>query len=570
MTSFSLLQRRISRRRNPNPPSIPCPLLLMGKSKPPKKPSPISISSSKLRVLPHASPPRDSVAPSMNSPPPSSPRSQVEILDSVSNSPSSQCSPIVQSIVSPTVLVINSDLSEAPVSLTSASDPSAAPVKVVPTTEPVATVTTANPNLGANHKPETSVIASNVAKSVPARSTTQPGSDSWVSMVKGSSRQLKKKGEAFKLDSGEVCVKIPNSVIERNKKSWDCFVMGQFYYDPPSQGTIHNIVNGIWSKQYRDIVVSKMEGNSFLFRIPNAFTRSRVLNQRLWQIEGQTMFVAKWEPGLVPVKPELTAAPIWLELRNVPFQFFHEEGLERIAGLVGDPKFLHPSTANKTNLEVAKVFTLIDPRKPLPEAVNVQFDSGEIRRILVSSPFMPPVCSHCKQIGHGLRHCKLAPPTCTECLSTVHPTELCHKLQVPGPKKKNHRRRRSKTPVSVKEATGEPVKSKEAVGKVWAVKESFDSKVAPVRSLVVQTDGILLGSSVQLEGDSSGNTAVHFDGPLISTSNREVSESTDSDCEVKEDSSDVLSSDLEEEAFTKVLSKKQRRILRGKSLKPSA
>lgn len=152
-----------------------------------------------------------------------------------------------------------------------------------------------------------------------------------------------------------------------------------------------------------------MDGNVFLFRILNAFTRNRVVTQRLWQIEGQTMFVAKWEPGVTQAKPELSEAPIWLELRNVPLQFFHDDGLGRIAGLVGEPKFLYPSTANKTNLEVAKVFTIIDPRKPLPEAVNVQFDSGEIRRVLVSSPWIPPVCAHCKEIGHNIKRCKKSP-----------------------------------------------------------------------------------------------------------------------------------------------------------------
>lgn len=74
----------------------------------------------------------------------------------------------------------------------------------------------------------------------------------------------------------------------------------------------------------RDVAVSKMEGNAFLFRIPNSFTRNKVLNQRLWQIEGQTMFVAKWEPGVILSKHELSSAPIWLELKNVFFQFFSE------------------------------------------------------------------------------------------------------------------------------------------------------------------------------------------------------------------------------------------------------
>lgn len=101
--------------------------------------------------------------------------------------------------------------------------------------------------------------------------------DTWCDRAKGV-KQLSKKGEAFTLPSGEACIKIPNSVIEKNRKSWEPFVLGQFYSDPPTQGTLHNIVNGIWSKHYRDIAVSKMEGFSFLFRIPNAATRNRVIN----------------------------------------------------------------------------------------------------------------------------------------------------------------------------------------------------------------------------------------------------------------------------------------------------
>ncbi|CAG7900379.1 unnamed protein product, partial [Brassica rapa] len=249
--------------------------------------------------------------------------------------------------------------------------------------------------------------------------------DSWTGLFKGNTKKLQKKGESFMLPSGETCVTIPNSVIEKNIRSWESFIIGQFYSDPPSQGTIQTIVNGIWSKQFRDITVSKMEGFAFLLRIPNASTRAHVLKQCLWQIEGQTVFVAKWEPGIVPVKPELTSAPIWLELRDVPLQFFNEEALEHIASQVGDPKFLHPHTANKTNLEVAKVFTIIDPRVPLPEAVNARFESGEIRRIRVSSPWMPPVCSFCKEVGHSLKRCKKAPITCKFCKSTGHLQSDC-------------------------------------------------------------------------------------------------------------------------------------------------
>ncbi|CAL9238312.1 unnamed protein product, partial [Arabidopsis halleri] len=72
-----------------------------------------------------------------------------------------------------------------------------------------------------------------------------------------------------------------------------------------------------------------------------------------------------------------------------------------------------------------KVLTLNDPRKPLPEAVNVQFQFGEICRILVSSPWMPPICSFCKEVGHCLKRCKTAPVTCSVCNCVCHLSLEC-------------------------------------------------------------------------------------------------------------------------------------------------
>lgn len=358
--------------------------------------------------------------------------------------------------------------------------------------------------------------------------------DSYSSRVRGS-KQLQKHGEAYTLPSGETCVKMPNSIIEKHKKSWDCFVLGQFYSDPPSQGTIHNIANGIWSKQFRDISVTKMEGFAYLFRIPNFATRTRVINQRLWQIEGQTMFVAKWEPGIIPAKPELTAAPIWLELRNVPFQFFNEDGLERIASQVGDPKFLHPATANKTNLEVAKVFTIIDPRKPLPEAVNVQFENGEISRVLVSSPWMPPVCTLCKEIGHGSRRCKLAPITCAPCKSTTHGPHNCPKAKPSGPKGRRTRRAKSKDKLEVKPQE-----------KQWAIVNS-----RPQLPPVVQSDSKLGTASDFVVGETSNSALppalpVDMQKPVGALGNPAGAGSGVSSA-AEPDSSDIESSDEEEE-----------------------
>lgn len=355
--------------------------------------------------------------------------------------------------------------------------------------------------------------------------------DTWCSRAKGKTF-LKKKNDGFLLPSGEACVKIPNSVIEKNKRSWDCFVIGQFYTDPPSQGIIHNIVNGIWSKQYRDIVVSKMEGNAFLFRIPNISTRNRVITQMLWQIEGKTMFVAKWEPGFIPAKPELTSAPIWLELRKVPYQFFNEEALESIASLVGEPKYLHPATANKTNLEVAKVFTIIDPRKPLPEAVNAQFETGEICRVLVSSPWMPPVCEHCKEIGHSARGCGKVTKLCANCSSSAHTTPNCpqNKKQNKNGAGKKTRRGRSKS--KTRSLSVAPKGPKEGDEKIYRAIEN--TNVGDINaSKVFEVGGTSL-SSQQPEKVSTVGTITRTSSAACSEVERDSSDTASSDSDAEE------------------------------------
>lgn len=388
----------------------------------------------------------------------------------------------------------------------------------------------------------------NLPVSAPANEVVDPvptgekeKQDNWLNLFKGSAKPLSRKGTPFTLPSGEACVEIPNSIIEKHQKSWESFIIGQFYSDPPSQSTLHKIVNGIWSRRFPDITVSKLEGFAFLFKITNVQTRNWVLNQRLWNIDGQTMFVASWKPGLVPVKPELSSAPIWLELRNVPLQFFNEDGLERIASLVGDPKCLHPSTANKTNLEVAKVFTIIDPRKPLPEAVNVKFQTGEIRRVLVSSPWMPPICSYCRETGHNVKHCKSAPITCSACHSAKHSIVKC-----PRAKQK-----------------AQPVYRTKPVQKSIPVS---DTHVPPANKDDIIGTGVLTSANYALTGPKLAGNSSGVSGWPVSAGTSEVDpDSSDTSSTV---SGGVESSEEDKDGggFTKVVSKRHRKSGRGKGL----
>ncbi|CAF2114505.1 unnamed protein product [Brassica oleracea var. botrytis] len=444
--SFALIRRRC-RRRSPPPP-------YMAKK---KKPKPVSSGASPVASIDSSVPSASSSATVPVSPDPAAASSPAleegEIspfsasfhhLATAENFQDQNSSPIAD------LQEKGLEVLENPNAQTAATEPT---VPVNPITEAAATEShvpvSTHPEKPLQsdklQSPPVAPIASNQASEssqLQAQPTTvfKDQAKQWVDKVKTKARKLDPEGTPFTLESGEACVKIPNSVIEKNRKSWDSFIIGQFYEEAPARAKIHAIVNGMWSKHRRDIAVSKMNGNAFLFRVPCPNARRCILSQCLWQVDGQTLFVAKWSPGLKPEKPSLATVPVWLDFTGVPLQFFNEDALKEIAVLVGHPLCLHPTTSNLTNIEVARVYTVIDLRKPLPEAVNAQFETGEITRTTVSSPWLPSLCSHCKKVGHTISRFSLAPPTCATCRSVKHNTDAC-------PRNSNHHRQ-GKEPIA--------------------------------------------------------------------------------------------------------------------------
>lgn len=203
-------------------------------------------------------------------------------------------------------------------------------------------------------------------------------------------------------------------------------------------------------------------------------------------------------------------------------------------------------------MEVAKFFTIIDPRKPLLEAVNVQFDSGVISRVLVSSPWMPPVCGFCKEIGHSTKRCLTAPKPCPLCNSTDHAKAKCPQAPKQVPRGMKTRRSKSRDKQKWKVVDNQLVVSQAAVP------SQLEQPANNHPQQSVQTDMTMVEINHQsklgtvkdkAKGESSG-TAPYLRS-VIPRSASGTSRSSQSD--VQPDSSDVESSDseLEECEFSK-------------------
>lgn len=80
-----------------------------------------------------------------------------------------------------------------------------------------------------------------------------------------------------------------------------------------------------------------------------------------------------------------------------------------VAGLVGEPKETHDFTKNLVSLTLSHVKVELDLPKPPPDIVEFTRESGEFVEVTVTYPWLPPTCSHCKELCHIANNCLLLP-----------------------------------------------------------------------------------------------------------------------------------------------------------------
>lgn len=221
----------------------------------------------------------------------------------------------------------------------------------------------------------------------------------------------------------------------------------------PSYKAIENVLNFLWGKGTKLEIHTNPKERTMMIRIPNEYIRRKVLEKRLWYVGTAMFHVAKWCPGQEVTTPDLLSIPIWAHLKGVPLDLRSQEGLSFAAGLVGDPKETDEYTKNLTNLEVAHVKVDADLSCPLPSLVELKRQSGAIIPVTVEYPWVPPSCSHCKQIGHIIKDCLFTTQTWKP---TGKTTDETSKKEGPRPVSGEAETSRSSTPEQEEKISSPP------------------------------------------------------------------------------------------------------------------
>ncbi|KAF7144472.1 hypothetical protein RHSIM_Rhsim04G0088500 [Rhododendron simsii] len=101
------------------------------------------------------------------------------------------------------------------------------------------------------------------------------------------------------------------------------------------------------------------------------------------------------------MKKSMSRLPIWIQLYNVPLQYWTAAGLSYIASAIGKPLYADEMTESTRRISYAKICVEVAALDPLPHSVDLLTASGKIFSIDVKYPWRPTTCSTCKVFGHS-------------------------------------------------------------------------------------------------------------------------------------------------------------------------
>uniref|UniRef100_A0A0D3AS77 DUF4283 domain-containing protein n=1 Tax=Brassica oleracea var. oleracea TaxID=109376 RepID=A0A0D3AS77_BRAOL len=208
--------------------------------------------------------------------------------------------------------------------------------------------------------------------------------------------------------NGVAAIHVPEDIFDDADLLWKSYVVGYFIRDAPHVGSIHATVNRIWAslKSGSKIDVQFIEKNTVLFCIENSHTRTRVIQRRYWHILDVPLVVSEWSPESALKPPDLTAMPLWIDLKGVPNDLFSHKGLKCLTRAAGKFVKLHPNTERYIRFDVARVLAEVNLHTPLVERITFKAKNGDQRGIEVSYPWLPARCAVCQGWGHKGSDCK--------------------------------------------------------------------------------------------------------------------------------------------------------------------
>ncbi|KAJ4973849.1 hypothetical protein NE237_007023 [Protea cynaroides] len=146
------------------------------------------------------------------------------------------------------------------------------------------------------------------------------------------------------------------------------------------------------------------------FRFSGIGDRDRILEDGVFYVGGQPMFLRQWEHSLHSgAVLGLKKVPLWVTLPGLPLHLWGEESLSAICSVLGVPLYSDSTTAMKNRWVFARVCVKFSGESPMLDSINIKDDMGNLFIQPVKYEWKPPHCVSCGVFGHHEKACTMTP-----------------------------------------------------------------------------------------------------------------------------------------------------------------
>ncbi|XP_039144885.1 uncharacterized protein LOC120282194 [Dioscorea cayenensis subsp. rotundata] len=202
-------------------------------------------------------------------------------------------------------------------------------------------------------------------------------------------------------------IKVDNDTLSRVQLRFQHSLIGKFFGKPPSFDQVKSILLKKW-ENLGEIQISDLPNGFLLIRCPDQIVLQCLLSDGPWTINGIILQLTPWRPFFEPAFTKLTSAAVWVQLHNLPIEFWSGDTIETITSHLGNLLKIDDLTLSLTRTKYARVCIEVDLSKPLNKGFWLGDDLNRIFVIILYER-LPTFCYSCGVIGHGSSNCNRSP-----------------------------------------------------------------------------------------------------------------------------------------------------------------
>ncbi|KAI8560219.1 hypothetical protein RHMOL_Rhmol04G0239000 [Rhododendron molle] len=172
------------------------------------------------------------------------------------------------------------------------------------------------------------------------------------------------------MEGERITVSLPSAVEAQGAMKWkDCLV--EHFVDKKIPFLAVRSVAFKKRVDYGLVDVLSNDKGFYFFQFGSKDAYRQIVESGPWHFGGRLMVLQIWHPDIEYEKERLAKLPIWIQLFNVPLQFWIAEGLSYIASFVGKPLYVDELTETAKRISYANICVEVDVTASLPHSVDL-------------------------------------------------------------------------------------------------------------------------------------------------------------------------------------------------------